>query len=235
MAIAAEYPQLGPLLASAFDKAVDAPIRSWIWIVVLVLVCVGAEAFDFKRALQVSAAVWSYTAAANAVRTINPEYKMTAGTVGKLLLANFAMILAGLFGLLALVWTGVYLTTKLSMALAAVAFDNVPAEVGLRVSWDLTTGRFWQTFLFLVVVLIAVYATVLVAGFLVGALAGALVITHVVPLTMERAAGYATALLVPIVMFAVQAHWLAGLHWYQSLKAMEEAEMALRFPTEASA
>jgi hypothetical protein len=224
--VRADYPPLGPLLARAFDEALYATVGSWPIVLILIVVsAAGAAQGAGAQALNVCTIPWAYFAGANAVRTITPGYRMTAGTVGRLLLAYIISGFAVVFGLLALVWPGFYLGTKFSVAPAAIALDGVTAEVGLRRSWELTTGRFWRTFLFLVVSTIAVALTVLIPDLVVIASWKLLVAHHLVEPTRNQALAVGIAIIAPFIIYAIQTQWIAVLYWYQSLKAMAAAEL----------
>ncbi len=223
--VRANYPHLGPLLARAFDEALYATVSSWPVVLILVVVsAAGAAQGAGAIALNVCTIPWAYFAGANAVRTISPGYRMTAGTVGRLLLASIISCFAVLFGLLALVWPGFYFGTKFSVAPAAIALDGVTAEVGLRRSWELTTGRFWRTFVFLVVSTIAIALTVLIPDLVVIVSWKLLVTHHFVEPTRNQALAVGAAIIAPFIMYAIQTQWIAVLYWYQSLKAMGNAE-----------
>ena len=67
----ADYPRLGPLLATAFDRAVRVTLRSWVWIIALMLACFGLASLGAaQRSLDVCMLVWAFTAAANAMRPL---------------------------------------------------------------------------------------------------------------------------------------------------------------------
>jgi hypothetical protein len=220
----AEYPRLGPLFATAFDRAVRVTLRSWVWIVALMLAVLAfATLGASQRALDVCLFVWSFAAAANAMRTIDPTYRLGSSTVARLFLVGFGVGIAAVFGFVALVWPAVWLGTKWSMAEAA---DGLPAEVAMRRSWELTTGRFWRTLLFGLVLLLAVEITAGLPALVIGSIAGALVNLKLIPGTIDQVTNYAIALAVPIAMYASQAQWIAGLYWYRSLKEMQEAELS---------
>ncbi|HME81393.1 MAG TPA: hypothetical protein VKF82_04905 [Candidatus Eremiobacteraceae bacterium] len=227
--VRADYPRLGPLLARAFDEALYATVGSWPVVLILVVVsAAGAAQGTGALALNICTIPWAYFAGANAVRTISPGYRMTAGTVGRLLLANIIACFAVVFGLLALVWPGFYFGTKFSVAPAAIALDGVTAEVGLRRSWELTTGRFWRTFLFLVVSTIAIALAVLIPDLVVIVSWKLLVAHHLVAPTRNQALAVGIAIIAPFVMYAIQTGWIALLYWYRSLKAMADAGLQAR-------
>jgi hypothetical protein len=224
----ADYPRLGPLLATAFDRAVRVTLRSWVWIVALMLAVLAfATLGASQRALDVCLFVWSFAAAANAMRTIDPTYRLDSSSVARLFLVGAGVGIASVFGFVALVWPAVWLGTKWSMAEAAVIADGLPAEVAMRRSWELTTGRFWRTLLFGIVLLLAVEITAGLPALIIGSIAGVLVNTKLIPGTIDQVTNYAIALAVPIAMYASQAQWIAGLYWYRSLKAMQEEELSL--------
>ena len=160
---------------------------------------------------------------------------MDASTVGKLFLVVVGVGIAFLFGFVALVWPAVWLSTKWSIAPAAVVMDGVPGEVAMRRSWELTTGRFWRTFLFQLVLLLAVEITAVVPAVLIGGIAGSLIGAKPIPVTINQAQNYVVALVAPAAMYASQAHWIAGLYWYRSLKAMQEAELSALVASPSSA
>ncbi|MBV8172352.1 MAG: glycerophosphoryl diester phosphodiesterase membrane domain-containing protein [Candidatus Eremiobacteraeota bacterium] len=222
-----QYPRTGLLLAFAFDKAVGATLRSWPWVVAIVGAGIaGAFAGLTQAIVNLGLLAWAFVAAANAMRTIRPEYRMDGGTGARMFLTAFATGIIFILGFLALIWPGIYLATKLSVAQAAAVMDGLPAELAMRRSWEMTRERFWPFLGFFVVLTIASTATTVIPSFLLGGFAGALVTLHVLPVSMETATGIATGLASVAYMYAVQAEWIAGMHWYRALKAMQEAELA---------
>jgi len=85
------------------------------------------------------------------------------------------------------------------------------------------------------VLLLAVEITAGLPALVIGGIAGALVNAKLVPGTIDQVTNYAIALAVPIAMYASQAQWIAGLYWYRSLKAMQEAELAALVTSPATA
>ena len=224
--VRADYPRLGPLFATAFDKAVRVTLHSWVWILAITLVCLGAASVGgASQAIDISVTIWSFAAIANAVRTFKPEYRMGGRTVVSVFLAGFLVGVSTLAGLVLLVWPGLYVATKWSMAQMAIVVDGGPVEAGLRRSWELTNGRFWRTFVFFVLLILAVEATVVIPGAAAIMAAGVLIELKLLRGTIAQAVEWVTALTSPIAMYAIQAQWIALLYWYQSLKAMADAEL----------
>ena len=222
------YPRLGPLFGTAFDKAIAITLRSWPWLLAITAVDVALVVFQFSdRLTDVCDAAWGFVAAANAARTVNPDYKMTGRTVVRLIVVGIATGLAAIVGALALIWPGLYLATKLSMAPAAVVFDGLIPEGAIRESWGLTTGRFWPTLLFGVLVQIAIVLPFGAGLVIVVGVAVVLVNAGVLHAGWERAYDIGVGLITPILLYGAQAGWLAGLYWYQGLKAMRDAELAV--------
>ncbi|MBV8081708.1 MAG: hypothetical protein JOY86_01850 [Candidatus Eremiobacteraeota bacterium] len=228
MRVAPAYPRLGPLFGAAFDRAIAITLRSWPWIIAITIIDVAVAWFQLSdRIADLSDAVWSFFAAANAARTVDPNYRMTGATVGRLIVVGLATALGAGVGAIALIWPGLYLATKLSMAPAAVVFDGLGAEGGIGQSWGLTTGRFWQTFLFGVLTQIAIVLPFFVGVLIVGGLSSLLISLGVLHVEWDRAYAIGVQIITPILLYGTQAGWLAGLYWYQGLKAMRDAEFAV--------
>lgn len=88
--------------------------------------------------------VVSYYALAAAVRTINPEYRMTAGQffgfLGYGLLAGLLTAVAGIFFLIPAYWVGVKI---MLMPYTYIVTNGEPNA--LKRTWHMTTGYYWQT------------------------------------------------------------------------------------------
>lgn len=88
--------------------------------------------------------VASYYALAAAVRTINPEYRMTVGQffgfLGYSLLVGLLTAIAGIFLIVPAYWIGVKIMLT---PYTYIVTDGAPGA--LRRTWDMTTGYYWQT------------------------------------------------------------------------------------------
>lgn len=159
--------------------------------------------------------VISYFAIAAAVRTINPSYRMTAGQflgfLGYSLLAGLMTAIAGFIFVIPAFWIGPkVLLTPYTYAITDGAPEALPK------TWNMTTGYYWPTLGFLILLGLSVGVVTFVA---VG-LAGALII--VAPVTAIVAFPIALAVLVWVLH--VQA--LAYVRWTASLLQRVEPNAA---------
>lgn len=221
-------PDLGGTISGALSDTWPA-LRSWLpWLVaVVVVICAGAAlifASGFFQAaatkppgrvahieyyiagesvLIVAIVVGATFALASAVRTIKPEFSMTAGTFFGFFGYGLLSALIIMVGFICLVIPGFYLAIKFS----AVPYVYLLGErEPLKTSWKITKGRFWWTVL--VVLLIGLCAQV---GIYAVAIVGALI--SLIP--------FAIFALVPVfvaVLFAVyQFEYNAFMRWFDTL------------------
>jgi hypothetical protein len=224
------YPSLGPLLGTTFDKAVGIMVSRWKLLLVITIASVAVGTLDPALGAQIFnffIIYWNFAAFANAVRLFDPSYKMTAGKVVTLIGINVGVGLATLLGLLFFIVPGVWLGNKYSLsAIVAVAEDK-----GMRLatdrSWALTTGAFWPTLGFNVVVWIGYIGVVLVGYFMLGFLTqfgfpdveGSEV--HASTPLMNAVSMVADAVYNLSIVYAAQAVIVAQLYWYRALLQRE--------------
>ena len=229
------YPSLGPLLGTTFDKAVGILVSRWklLLIVSLVSIAVGTlspgvgspifNLFDFY---------WVYASFANALRLFAPSYKMNFVKVLTLIGIGIVVGVGTFLGILVFIVPGVWLANKLSLSqIIAVAEDEAVGEAISR-SWYLTTGAFWPTLLFNVVVQIGYIGVIVVGYIMLGAL---------IALGFPNVEGSAVAASTPLknasvmfadavynlsVIYATQAVVVAQLFWYRALLQRNAITMA---------
>src|SRR6202040_583423 len=112
-------PNLGPLIALAFDKTVTIAVGSWKVLLVVMLLSTVSGYFGANFALIPSWAFviyWFFECYANAVRLEGPAYRIWAARVLTLFGLSIGIVLLIVIGLLLLVAPGVYFGTKYSMA-----------------------------------------------------------------------------------------------------------------------
>lgn len=113
--------------------------------------------------------VMTYYAIAAAVRTIEPSYRMTfgrfIGVFGYSLLASIITFVAFLCFVVPAWWIGV----KVMLAPYTYALTDGQRGDALKMTWNMTTGCYWQTFgmvlLSGIIAFFAMCAALLVAGF----------------------------------------------------------------------
>jgi len=170
--------------------------------------------------------IWYFIAAANAMRTLDPSYKMRPTALGRILLAQVGSSLMALCSLVFLIWPAVYVSGKLFLSPASALLDDVPGEVAMRRSWDVTTNRFWQTLGFALLLDVAVLGAEMVPPFSLNGIVYA--VNHYWGIDL-RGSGLEMvyqAIVTPVLLFAIQARWLGGLYWYRSLRAIQEGALA---------
>lgn len=157
---------IGPILAAAFDKGFSAFIREWPLFAASGVISLALGFINGALGLIPPLIVllyWIYRAFANAARLFDTTYQMNFGGIIRLICLAFVNAVAVVIGFLLLVVPGVWLANKLSLVLVASLRHDRDFLDAVRESWDLTTGRFWETVLFNVVVNIAGSAVAIVA------------------------------------------------------------------------
>lgn len=150
--------------------------------------------------------VVSYYAIAAAVRTLNPSYRMTVGQffgiLGYSLLAGLLTMIASFVFVIPAFWVG----PKVLLTPYVYAITN-GAPGALEKSWNMTTGYYWPTLGFYILLGLAVGVLAMIAFGIAGA------ISYAVPFTAIVAIPVAIAILVWLLH--VQA--LAYVRWTASL------------------
>lgn len=148
----------------------------------------------------------SYYALAAAVRTVNPEYRMTVaqffGFLGYGLLAGLLTGIAGIFLIVPAYWIGV------KIMLTPYTYIVTDGEPGaLKRTWDMTTGYYWQT-----------VGMMLLAGLCVGVIGYAAffvcgLVTYLAPIGLLVFVPIAVAVLIWLmhVQALVYIRWTNGL------------------------
>lgn len=157
------------------------------------------------------AAIAAFFALAAAVRTVRPEFKMTFLTVLALIGISFVVGLASELGLILLIVPGVWVAIKLSQATWAYLLAS--GKNPFAESWEITTGHFWETFAFLIVLSLLVTLVMIVTYFL-PAVVGYLVPFSLVILGPVAFLGY---------LYAYHVAILAEMRWMLELRRMPVA------------
>jgi hypothetical protein len=243
-------PDLGPLIALAFDKTVTIAAGRWKLLLVVLLLSTAGGYFGVAFAFLPSLAFttyWAFACYANAVRLERPEYRMTAVRV--LTLVGLSILLGLLIeiGLLLFVVPGVYVGTKYSMAAIVAVTDDVGVNEAATRSWSLTASAFWNTLGFNVVLYFA-----MIALSIIGYVIGVFVLTVVeMKLIVASGGGHiptpagefvgpfgaVVGLFICAYMLAVsfgyQAHAIAQLYWLRALERRASALAAAAVPATA--
>jgi hypothetical protein len=167
------------------DRALVAAVSSFYYVIVL-------------------AVVLSYFGLAAAVRTIRPDFRMTAGRFFGVLIYGLAVGIAVEIAAFFLLIPGIWIGAKLSLTIPMYLL--YPDEVFGK-SWSATTYRFWPT---LGLVIVTAIITAVLAGIASVAAVG---IIMVLPL----AAIVLAPLALLVFAFVQQFHWLALVRWSQNL------------------
>ncbi len=179
-------PEIGTIVGSAFSDALDltkkniVPVALLIAFATLIGVLFTLGAFPEYRGQSGDASpleqavvlmflllfyVVNYYSVAAAVRTVNPEYRMTVGPFfgffGYQLLVGLFTAIATLFLFVPGIWVGV----KLTPAPFVYALTGGEPDA-LGQSWHITTGYFWHTLGFVILLGLGVGAAGIFAEFL---------------------------------------------------------------------
>lgn len=154
----------------------------------------------------IAAVVVEFYAIAAAVRTMNPDYRMGVGQffgiLGYSLLVGFLTMVAALFLIIPAFWVGV----KLQLTPYTYAVTNGESDA-LGKTWNMTTGYYWETIGFFIVVAI-------VAGIVA-------ILGELLSLAAYYGAPLATIVAFPIAaalfVWAIHFEMLAYIRWTASL------------------
>jgi hypothetical protein len=244
-------PNLGPLVAMAFDKAVTIVVGQWKALLFVVMLSTVGGFYGFSFALWPSivfAIYWAVACYAHAVRLERPDYRMRARRAFTLVGLYIGTGLLFELGVLLFVVPGVYFGTKYSMASIIAVIDDVGVNASGTRSWALTTNAFWPTLGFNVVLYLAMFALSLVGYIIgiavVGGLAQLLISSGGIhpPATNGNVTGLFGALVgfffcvyVIAISVAYQAHAVAQLYWLRALeRRANAAAAAVAAPMEAA-
>jgi len=168
---------LGPLLGAAFDKAAWLCVRNRALLILWSALSIATAIFAFFGQAQASGFlinvadfVWVFFAAAMAVRTYAPGFRMTNLSAGQFFGASIIVAMVGLLGpialwiayrnvavnLASLVLFTLYLGPRLAFAPLLALMCKTGTFDALTRSWGLTRDRFWISWLFVVVSTLAV-------------------------------------------------------------------------------
>lgn len=163
--------------------------------------------------------VLSYYALAAAVRTINPEYRMTAGQffgfAGYSLLIGLLTGVAGIFFVIPAYWVGV------KIMLTPYTYIVTNGEPGaLKRTWQMTTGYYWQTvgmmLLSSICAGIIAYVAFLICGFAMYAVPASVIVFG--PLALA------------VLVWLIHAHALVYVRWTNDLLPRENALDSMLVP-----
>lgn len=154
----------------------------------------------------IAAVVVEFYAIAAAVRTMNPDYRMGVGQffgiLGYSLLVGLLTMVAALFLIIPAFWVGV----KLQLTPYTYAVTNGESDA-LGKTWNMTTGYYWETIGFFIVVAI-------VAGIVA-------ILGELLSLAAYYGAPLATIVAFPIAaalfVWAIHFEMLAYIRWTASL------------------
>jgi hypothetical protein len=148
----------------------------------------------------------AYYAVAAAVRTLNPQYRMTAGQfvvfIALSLLVGLLTAIAAFFFIIPAYWVGVKLMLT---PYTYIVTDGAPGS--LKRTWDMTTGYYWQTVGMLLLSAFC-FAVIVYAAFLICAFGG-----YVAPLSIIVLAPLALAVLI----WMTHVHALVLVRWTYGL------------------
>ncbi|HEV2260813.1 MAG TPA: hypothetical protein VGR69_00795 [Candidatus Rubrimentiphilum sp.] len=154
----------------------------------------------------IAAVVVEFYAIAAAVRTMNPDYRMGVGQffgiLGYSLLVGLLTMVAALFLIIPAFWVGV----KLQLTPYTYAVTNGESDA-LGKTWNMTTGYYWETIGFFIVVAI-------VAGIVA-------ILGELLSLAAYYGAPVATIVAFPVAaalfVWAIHFEMLAYIRWTASL------------------
>lgn len=235
-------PNLGPLVAMAFDKAVTIVVGQWkLLLIVLMMSTVGGlYGLSFAVLPSIAFAIyWAVACYAHAVRLERPDYRMKAARARTLVGLYIGTGLLIELGILFFVVPGVYFGTKYSMASIIAATDDVGVNAAGSRSWSLTTNAFWSTLGFNVALYFAMLALTLV-GYIIGVAVLAGLAQLLIPSGGVHAAaqndalggvygalaGFCICVYVIAISVAYQAHAVAQLYWLRALERRANAAVA---------
>jgi hypothetical protein len=183
---------LGSVLRAALRDMWPA-LRSWVWLLLAAVVLVGGGFVELVQldvlsgspvalsqeqhllvvltsiVIAATMLVASITCTASAVRTVKPEFRMTASRLWGFICWSVVCGLIIMLGLILLIVPGIYLAVRLSQATFLYLLDE-GGQNPIDRSFTLTRGRFWITVLVLFVIAVigevAAYAAGTVFGFL---------------------------------------------------------------------
>jgi len=164
-------PPVGPLLGAAYDRGLTTLIRSWRVAAILIAAeCLIASVPSLAQSTlgNILLFIWTFYSMANAIRVVfDPQYRMSNRTAGDMFAAQIAtavfVVVVNIVGIVALVqpvrtgvtWllvapgvvAGIWLYVKFACG-PALAAQETSAIKSLGESWRLTSGAYWQTFVF---------------------------------------------------------------------------------------
>jgi hypothetical protein len=224
LAPAPRYPSLGPLFGKAFDQAVRLTLQRWLWLVPLMLVEFAAAFFGSAATIaadNIAAAVWGIVSGAAAVKTVRPDFRMTAARVGQLVTLNITIGFFTGLAALALIIPGIYVAVRWSLANVILLMEDVMPEEARRRSWELAGRHFWKSLLLAVCLVLAQLAAIYLATLAIEEGLMYAVLVRWIGLMPEQVSNLASSLAFPISGYTTMAGWFVYLHWYRSLKEFE--------------
>ena len=228
-------PEIGTIIGSSFSDALDltkkniVPVALLIGFAALIGVLFALGTFvDYRgRSSDVSPLgqavvmiflvlfyVVNYYSVAAAVRTVNPAYRMTVGPFfgffGYQLLVGLLTAIASFFLFIPGIWVGVKLTP---VPFIYALTGGKPDALGE--SWEITTGYFWHTLGFMILLGLGVGAATIFAEF-IGALAANLAAVTIIAFPAATA----------IIAWAVHVQSLANVRWTKALLDIKSSVLA---------
>jgi hypothetical protein len=152
------------------------------------------------------AGISTYFIIPSAIRTIQPAFGMTIGRFFGLLGTGYAVVLAAEIGLFLLIVPGFWFGVKWSQYIWTYLMRD--GEDPLDESWRITTGQFWETFGFFIVI---GFIEVVILGVCLGIVAG-------LAYAMPQGAVVWCPLAFLACLFVVSFAVLAQLRWMLQLR-----------------
>ena len=161
------------------------------------------------------AGIAAFFAIATIARTVRPEFKMTAATVLTLFGIAIAVGICTEIGFLLFVVPGVWWGVKLSQTIWSYLLSE--GENPFQESWQMTTGHFWETVVFFILMSVLVTLMLLVVYFVPG------VIAFFVP--------FAGVIFAPLAFlgytYGYHVSILANMRWMLELRALRNTAVAV--------
>jgi hypothetical protein len=212
-------PSVGDVLGSAFADALALSKKNMMPALILIvlgtvvglaLAMTGGGKEQMVQgpiaACEIVIVVMSYYAIAAAVRTLNPSYRMTAGQffgfLGYSIVAGLLTTLASFFFVIPAFWIG----PKVLLTPYTYVITN-GAPGALPKTWNMTTGYYWPTLGFIILLAITV-------GIIAGVASG---IATAVILAAPVASIIALPLVLAVLVWLLHVQALAYVRWTASL------------------
>jgi uncharacterized membrane protein len=179
------------------------------------------ENLRLQEALQpanLCAAIAAFFVIAAAVRTVRPEFRMTAATVLAIIGLAIAVGICTELGFFLFIVPGLWWGVKLSQTVWAYLLSD--GENPFQESWQITTGHFWETLGFFILMSILVSLVLLVV--------------FAVPATIAFFVPLSGIVLAPLAFlgytYVYHISILANMRWMLELRALRNSSVAVPAP-----